>query len=126
MNYVLDASALIALALKERGAGIVATFAHQSLISTVNASEFLQRMADAGIADDEAANKMTEFEVTLVPFTADHARQAAAFRLATKKLGLSLGDRACLALAHDRRFPILTSDRRMAEADVGLDIRMIR
>ena len=44
----------------------------------------------------------------------------------TAHLGLSLGDRACPAQGYFSEMPILTANRRMAEADVGLDIRMIR
>lgn len=126
MSYVLDASALIALALGERGAGVVAKFAQQSFISTVNVSEFLQRLQEKGVAEDLVMAQFSRFEITIAPFSLNHARQAAAFRVATKHLGLSLGDRGCLSLASDLGLPILTADGRMAEADVGIDIRMIR
>ena len=126
MSCVLDASAFLALALDERGSGVVAALAKGSAMSAVNISEFLQRMSDENVAPDQAAKELARFEIDIVPFEFSHAVQAAAYRPLTRHLGLSLGDRACLALAYARRSTILTADRRMAEADVGLDIRMIR
>ena len=52
--------------------------------------------------------------------------RAGALRLATRHLGLSLGDRACLALAEREQLPILTGDGAWALLDIGLDIRLIR
>lgn len=126
MSYVLDASALIALALGERGSGVVAKFAQHALISTVNISEFLQRLRDKGVPEVEALSQIARFEINIVPFDLAHAQMAATLRPATKHLGLSLGDRACLALALARDRHVLTADHRMAQAEVGLDIRMIR
>lgn len=123
---ILDASALIALTLDERGAGIVAAAARNALMSAVNVSEFLQRMADHGVPYQASQQELRRLEIVVVPFDIGHATQAAIFRPATKKNGLSLGDRACLALAFERQLPILTADRRMAEADLDLDIRLIR
>jgi PIN domain nuclease of toxin-antitoxin system len=126
MSYVLDASALIALALGEPGSGVVAKFAQNALVSTVNVSEFLQRLRDKGIPEEQALHQLARFEIDIVPFGLDHAQLAAKLRPATKHLGLSLGDRACLSLALARDRHVLTADHRMAEADIGLDIRMIR
>ncbi|WP_066658831.1 type II toxin-antitoxin system VapC family toxin [Sphingomonas sp. CCH9-E2] len=126
MSCVLDASAIIALALGERGGGVVAALAKGALMSAVNMSEFLQRMADRNVPHDDAAEQLARFEIDIVAFQHHHAIQAAAYRPLTRHLGLSLGDRACLALARERQSTILTADRRMAEANVGLDIRMIR
>lgn len=123
---ILDTSALIALALDERGAGIVAAVARNALMSAVNVSEFLQRMADHRVPYQTSQQELRRLEILVIPFDIDQAMQAAIFRTATRKNGLSLGDRACLALAFERRLPILTADRRIAEADVDLDIRLIR
>jgi PIN domain nuclease of toxin-antitoxin system len=54
------------------------------------------------------------------------ARQTGALRPATKALGLSLGDRACLALARRERLPILTADRSWAKLDLGIPIKVMR
>lgn len=126
MSYVLDASALIALALGEPGSGVVANFAQSALISTVNVSEFLQRLRDKSVPEEQALYQITRFEINIVPFDLEQAQLAAKLRPVTKHLGLSLGDRACLSLALARGRHVLTADHRMAEADVGIDVRMIR
>jgi PIN domain nuclease of toxin-antitoxin system len=126
MSYVFDASALIALALGELGSGVVAKFAQHALISTVNVSEFLQRLGDKGVPEEQAVYQIARFEIGIVPFDLEQAQRAAQLRPATRHLGLSLGDRACLSLALARGRHVLTADHRMAEADVGIDIRMIR
>lgn len=126
MSYVLDASALIALALGEPGSGVVARFAQHALISTVNLSEFLQRLRDKGVPEGQALYQIARFEIDIVPFDLEQAQLAATLRPMTKHLGLSLGDRACLSLALARGRHVLTADHRMAEADVGIDVRTIR
>jgi PIN domain nuclease of toxin-antitoxin system len=54
------------------------------------------------------------------------ARAIAALRPLTRPLGLSLGDRACLALAQQLRRPALTAERSWARLDVGVEVRLIR
>lgn len=126
MSYVLDASALIALALGEPGSGVIARFAQYALISTVNVSEFLQRLRDYGIPEEQALYQFSRFEIDIVPFDLEQAQLAAKLRSTTKHLGLSLGDRACLSLAVARGRHVLTADQRMAQAEIEIDIRMIR
>jgi PIN domain nuclease of toxin-antitoxin system len=64
--------------------------------------------------------------VEMVPFQAEDAALAASLRPKTDPLGLSLGDRACLALALARGVPVLTADRQWGSLDLGIDIRLIR
>jgi len=44
----------------------------------------------------------------------------------TRQYGLSLGDRACLALALKSGNPAVTSDRVWQDVKVGIDVRVIR
>ena len=62
------------------------------------------------------------------PFTPDMAREAARLRPLTRALGLSLGDRACLATAKCLQHPVLTGQRPWLTLAVplGLDIRCFR
>ena len=62
----------------------------------------------------------------VVPFDEDLARQTGALRPVTKSLGLSLGDRACLALAQRERLPIVTADKSWAKLDLGIAIKVVR
>ncbi|MFZ1106612.1 MAG: PIN domain-containing protein [Hyphomicrobiaceae bacterium] len=66
------------------------------------------------------------YRLAIVPFDEELARQTGALRPATRSLGLSLGDRACLALAQRERLPVLTADRSWAKLDLGIAITMVR
>jgi ribonuclease VapC len=128
MSFVLDASAVLAVLLDEPGGDFVFDQISESHISAVNLSEVYATMLDGGMTFDEAHEIVGALPFRIRTFRDDHAAQAAKLRPLTKTLGLSLGDRACLTHAMLADLPVLTADRRMAEAQsvLGLDIRMIR
>ncbi|WP_182913795.1 type II toxin-antitoxin system VapC family toxin [Sphingobium terrigena] len=123
---ILDSSALLAVLLGEKGADAVLPVMRESILSSVNLSETLER----GIAQGHAAQKLVaqieRFGVDIRPFDRDQALIAADLRAVTRSRGLSLGDRACLALARSLDAPVLTADQVWAELDIGIDIRLIR
>lgn len=123
---VLDASALIALLKKEPGADIVDQHMVEPVMSTVNLAETLTRMAQDG--GDAVAIKasLDESPIRFVPVSEEHALAAALLRIPTKPLGLSLGDRMCLALGLEEGLSVLTADRRWKEINIGVDIVLIR
>ncbi len=126
MTVVLDASAVLALLYDESGKDLVIAHAQGALVLSVNLSEVLTRVIDKG-GDAERVRKLLQrLELTIVPFDEDLAVLAAKLRTATKSIGASLGDRACLALATSRRVPVFTADRDWARLDLGIDIRLIR
>ena len=88
----------------------------------------MSKLIEYGVTAEQGGRQILRLELSVHNFDLEQARRAAALRLPTKRFGLSLGDRACLALAQKLDMPILTSDRRMAEAKdvLGLDIRLIR
>lgn len=126
MNVVLDASAILAVLLDEPGAEIVIPVMRGSALSAVNASETFQRAADKGHQTQRVLALLQGLEIEVVPFTMNQAIAAADLRPATRAAGISLGDRACLALAAERRATVYTGDRRLAGVAVGLDLRLIR
>lgn len=126
MSVVLDASALLAVLLDEKGAEVVIPIMRGSAMSAVNASESFQRAADKGHPAQRVLALLQSLEIEVVPFNLDHAIATADLRPATKSAGASLGDRACLALATERRATVYTGDRRLAGVDTGLDLRLIR
>jgi len=128
MTFVLDASATLALLLDEAGADVVGASARDSQLLIVNHCEVLSKIAQEGGDWAGADAILNRFGIRVVEFTQEHSLEAARLRPLTRELGLSLGDRACLAHGRFSGLPILTSDRRMAEAAAGLgiDIRMIR
>lgn len=125
---VLDSSALLALLLGEPGAEQVAAVLDDARISAVNLAEVLTRFVDRGADPDEAGAQLLALHLAVEPVTAEQAVAMAALRPATRAAGLSLGDRACLALARTLGAPALTADRAWAAVapDVGVDIRLIR
>lgn len=130
MTVILDASAVLALVKREPGHECVAElFASAAcLISAVNWSEVLAKLAESGQPEDAVLAAAQALTPTIVPFDARQAELCGLLRPATRHLGLSLGDRACLALARQLGSTVLTADRpwlSLGEA-LGLDIRCIR
>lgn len=124
---VVDASALLAFLFKEPGHDQVGSAIDAgAVMSTVNLSEVLGRFARDGHDTGEILERLLASPITFVPFDQEHARRAAELLPATRPLGLSLGDRSCLALAQSRGTPALTADRVWLEAELGIEVLSIR
>jgi PIN domain nuclease of toxin-antitoxin system len=129
---VLDASALLAHLRDEPGAEVVAeAIANGAVISTVNLAEVFSRVADRGGDPTKLAAELTQSglldgAITVEPFTAADAIDAARLRPLTRDAGLSLGDRACLALARRLDAPALTADTDWQGVAHGVELRPIR
>ena len=122
---VLDSSAVLSLLLAEPGAEIVQSVLPGALLSTVNFAEVLAKLVERGMPSFEAARALEALGVELVDFTADQASLTGQLRSLTRSLGLSLGDRACLALGRLNRSKIYTADLAWAEVP-DFDIVLIR
>ncbi len=127
-EFVLDASAVLAVLFGEPGAELVYNAMNNSHISVVNLSEVYATLLDGGMTFDDAEELVDPLPFRIRTYRDGHAKQTAQLRPLTRHLGLSLGDRACLTCALSALLPVLTADRRMAEASglLGLDIRLIR
>jgi PIN domain nuclease of toxin-antitoxin system len=125
-EYVLDASALLALLNDEAGASRVAAVITGAAISAVNVSEVLSKLVDAGMPAEDARSVLEWLRLDIVPFDEEMAYTAGALRSQSRGLGLSLGDRCCLALGISRRCTILTAERSWARLKVGIDIEVVR
>jgi ribonuclease VapC len=123
---VLDASALIALLWEEPGAEAVEPLLGRAVISTVNWAEVLQRFPAVALAITGRRHSVEALGVTLEPFTGDDAEVVAGLWSRTRAAGLSLGDRACLALALRLRAPAYTADRAWGDIDAGARVVLIR
>lgn len=125
---VLDASAVLAFLFRESGAEDVARALDESFVSTVNHSEVLARFARDGHDLPSIEARIHGVGLQLIDFDTNHARIAASLITRTRPLGLSLGDRACLALGLALQAPVLTADRAWVSLDGwnGLEIRAIR
>jgi PIN domain nuclease of toxin-antitoxin system len=126
MSVVVDSSAVLALLLGEPGADAVAELIRDAEMSIVNLCEVMTKTVEAGGDAAEVNEIMLSYGTRIRAFREAHAIEAARLRPLTMHLGLSLGDRACLAQGRLSDLPILTADRRMAEAQVELEIRLIR
>lgn len=123
---VLDASAILAVLQREPGAQVVVPLLDGAAISAVNWSETIQKAISRDVSIDGLRADIEALGVSIVPFTAVEAEQATALWLETMHAGLSLGDRACLALARREGVPALTADRSWSSVAVGVDVRVIR
>jgi PIN domain nuclease of toxin-antitoxin system len=128
---VLDASALLAFMREETGADRVEAMIGQgALVSAVNWAEVLARIVVSGgdpheiVAMALPAGAATRLE--LIPFDAAQARETARMMPYTRGLGLSLADRAALALAATRRLRVLTADRAWRSLRLPIKIEVIR
>ena len=125
---VLDASALLAYLHDEPGADAVDAVLAESLMSTVNWSEVVQKSLERGVDTQGLREDVEALGLRIEAFTGEDAECAARLWPATRKLGLSLGDRACLALGRRLRVPVLTADRAWLDLarPLSLEIRGIR
>jgi PIN domain nuclease of toxin-antitoxin system len=124
--FVLDASALLALLFEEPGHEQVAVAADGASVSTVNLAEVLTRFVRSGHPIAAVLEGLESYTIEWVPFDDAHAAEAAVLWPLTRQAGLSLADRACLALAIDRGLPVLTADRAWAGLGLPVDVRLIR
>ena len=131
-EYVIDSSSVLAFAFGEPGADIVVGIAadddNHLLISSVNMAEILAKMIDKGIPLDMAAEIISPLALEEIAFDHAQVQESSTLREITRRSGLSLGDRSCLALGRSRKLPVLTSDRIWLEVagDVGVEIIITR
>lgn len=126
MNAVADSSAVLAALFDEPGGENVKDRISSLAISAVNLAEIMSRLIDKGYSDQEVRETLDLLRTQTIAFDAEQAAEAAALRSVTKKSGLSLGDRACLALGVRSGATVLTADRAWANLDINCDIEVIR
>lgn len=125
-RVLLDASAILAVLRHEPGREKVAAHSPEWAISAVNAAEVTAKLVDGGMPDHEVRTTFDDLALEIIPFDAEAALLSGLMRAATRHKGLSLGDRACLALARISGEPVLTADKAWSGLDLGVEIRMVR
>ncbi len=123
---VLDASAVLALLQSESGADVVAKALPKASWSAVNAAETVAKLADQGMSADTIRSVLAMLALDTRPFDATQAHASGLLRPVTRSHGLSLGDRACLALAQSLKRPVLTADRVWERVELDVRVRLIR
>lgn len=127
-DVVLDASAVLALIFEEPGSDEVEPYLPGALISTVNVAEVFTRLINLGMPEDTAGSVFEALQLSVISFDQAQAVTTAAIAPATRPAGLSLGDRACLALARGRALRALTADRAWGDIadEAGVSVSQIR
>jgi PIN domain nuclease of toxin-antitoxin system len=122
---VLDSSAILALIFNEPGAEKVKATLPDALLSTINLAEIITKLVDRGLPADVARAAVEVIGAEIVDFDIGQAFLTGELRVATRAAGLSLGDRACLALAAKRNLPAMTADRAWGKLE-NFDVIVIR
>lgn len=123
---VLDASAVLALLDAETGADKVAAVLADAAIGTVNLGEVHSKLSERGQSGRQALAEILSVADAVLPFTEEHATITGSLRASTMHLGLSLGDRACLALGIALGVPVFTAERVWAQLQLPCAVRLIR
>jgi len=126
-KWVLDASAILAVLMNEPGNEVLTDeVLAESVASAVNLAEVQAVMVRRGVAASEAWKRAIVPAGEIVLFTEDQARIAGSLVVQTRPLGLSLGDRACLALALERKAAVYTADKSWKKLSLGIPIHIVR
>ena len=97
-----------------------------ALISAVNVAEIYSKTSDVGITSEEIDWAIDQLQIRPIVCDLDQARVIGSLREPTRKFGLSLGHRACLALGLTRDLPVITSDSQLAKPRISVDVRLFR
>ena len=125
-DAVLDASAVLAFLTSEPGSDIVQKAMTRSLISAVNVAEIVAKLIDRGVPPGTASTLVASLPFEIVSLDAALGFRVGTLRDATRTIGLSLGDRACLALAEREGLPALTADREWSRLNLQIPVHVIR
>ena len=125
-SYVLDASAVLCLLQEEKGAERVAEALPDAMIGAVNYSEVVAKLVEAGIDEVTVDSLIDKLQLKVIPFDRIQAWHAGSLRSTTRKLGLSLGDRACLALAAAEGATALTCERIWTKFEAPCRVEALR
>ena len=125
-DWVLDASAVLALMRMEAGAAKVVTALPGAVLASINAAEVVGRLVREGVTAEAARLMMIELGCPILPVDAELGFRAGALGADGPARGLSLGDRCCIALAEREGLTALTADRAWSGLGLPIKIAMIR
>lgn len=123
---VLDASALLCLFFREPGADRVEAMMTGAYVSAVNLAEVVAKLVDRGVDGPGIVAEIGELDLKVMPLDRSQAEAAGLLRATTRKVGLSLGDRCCLALARSLGATALTTDRAWTDLQEGVVVEVVR
>jgi PIN domain nuclease of toxin-antitoxin system len=123
---VLDSSAVLALLQNEAGSETVSQLICGALVSAVNLTEVHSKLIGKGIPAPLSWKKIASLQCDVCSYTGEQARIAAELMPITRSYGLSLGDRACLALAIERKATVYTTAKVWKKLSLGIEVEVIR
>jgi PIN domain nuclease of toxin-antitoxin system len=126
MTLIVDASVVLAVLLRESGSAEVQDMLDGAKISTVNLSEVYRKLIDGGLNMATITDSVGCLRLDVIEFDEVQALETARLRPATRSIGASFADRACLGLAILAGCPVLTADRKWSELKLPIEIRQIR
>ncbi len=127
-KVVLDASAVLAYLQDESGCEKVDVVLSEgrAIMSAVNYAEVVGKLFEAGLPEASINVVMGNLELQVAALDDKQAWKTGALRISTREFGLSLGDRACLALAHIKKLPIITADKQWDRLKMDIKIIQLR
>ena len=125
-DYILDASAVLALLNDEEGASLVQDCLQEAVMSAANLAEVVTRLSAASMPEYAIRDSLALLGLEIEAFNEEQAYQAGLIYSKVKIFSLSLGDRACLALARRLGAVAVTADRAWGNLEVGVAVKVIR
>jgi PIN domain nuclease of toxin-antitoxin system len=126
MSRVADSSLVLAVIYREKGWEKWLELLEDANLSTVNLAEVQSKLVIAGMSGELAWEAATDSVFQVMLFDEEQARLTGDLIVRTREFGLSLGDRACLALGMVLGMPVYTADRSWERLKVGVKIHVIR
>lgn len=125
---VLDASAVLAYLQDENGSEKVDVILAEGkgMMSTVNYAEVVGKLLEAGLPESSVKSVMANLDLNVESLDDAQAWKTGLLRMTTKEFGLSLGDRACLALAGIKNLPVVTADKQWDKLKTNFKIIQLR
>jgi len=128
-SAVLDASAVLAYLQAEKGSEQVERLLTEEgdvIISAANYAEVVSKLCDVGMPESKIQVVLENLELRVMPVDEEQALLIGLLRIKTKKFGLSLGDRACIALGESLNLSIFTTDKQWDNIDSCVKITQLR
>ena len=125
-EIILDASAILTLLNQEPGADIVQQALPDAKVSSVNLAEVVTRLNLIGMQTEVIQETLSLLSLDVIPFDEEQALQTGILASQTKSSGLSLGDRACIALGIITNNPVLTADQAWQHLTLPVTIKLLR
>ena len=122
---VLDSSAILAVLNAENGSENVAPLLSGSIVSSINVAEVLTKLVERNVRLKDALGDFLKLGLEIIEFDVKQAAKVAELRPVTRHLGLSLGDRSCLALAISENITAVTADKIWSNLDL-CKVKIIR